>query len=108
DYSWSFTTGVLTSEPNIFLPTSEPAEPLNNDGQAIEVGMKFRSSQNGYITGIRYYKGEGFTVTRTGHLWTSTGILLATTTFTGETSSGWQQMLLSTPVPITANTTYVV
>ena len=70
--------------------------------------MKFRSSLNGSVAGIRYYKGEGFTGTRTGHLWSSTGTILATATFTGETSSGWQEVLFATPVAITANTTYVV
>lgn len=46
--------------------------------------------------------------THTGHLWSSTGTLLASVTFTGETASGWQQATLSTPVAISANTTYVV
>ena len=45
--------------------------------------------------------------THVGHLWTSTGTLLATATFTGETASGWQQVNFATPVAITANTTYV-
>ena len=40
--------------------------------------------------------------------WTSTGTLLATATFTGETASGWQQVNFASPVAITANTTYVV
>ena len=108
DYTWTFTTGANVGGTSIFLPTSAPAEPHANDGQAIEVGMKFRSSQNGFISGIRYFKDEGFTGTRTGHLWTGTGTLLASVVFTGETFSGWQQMLLSNPVAITANTTYVV
>ena len=107
NYTWSFTTSANTGGSSIFLPSTVPASPIGNDGQAIEVGMKFRSTQNGYVTGIRYYKGEGFTGSRTGHLWTRTGALLATVTFTGETSSGWQQMTLSSPVAITANTTYV-
>src|SRR6202007_2549948 len=34
--------------------------------------------------------------------------LLAQATFTSETASGWQQVLFSTPVAITANTGYVV
>ena len=42
-----------------------------------------------------------------GNLWSGTGTLLATATFTNETASGWQQVTLPTPVPITANTTYV-
>jgi hypothetical protein len=32
---------------------------------------------------------------------------LATATFAGETASGWQQVNLTTPVGITANTIYV-
>ena len=62
---------------------------------------------NGYITGIRFYKGSGNTGTHVGHLWTSTGTLLATATFSNETASGWQQVNFATPVAITAGTTYV-
>ena len=40
-------------------------------------------------------------------LWTATGTLLATATFTNETASGWQQVNFSSPVAITAGTTYV-
>ena len=43
----------------------------------------------------------------TAHLWSNTGTLLATATFSGEGTSGWQQADFATPVPITANTTYV-
>ena len=34
--------------------------------------------------------------------------MLATGTFSGESASGWQQLTFSSPVTITANTTYVV
>jgi hypothetical protein len=47
------------------------------------------------------------TGTHIGHLWSSTGTLLGTATFTGETATGWQQANLSSPVAITANTVYV-
>ena len=79
-----------------------------NDGSGLELGMRFRSTQNGFITAIRYYKPPGTTGTHTGHLWTNSGTLLASVTFTGESSSGWQQAPLGSPVSITANTTYVV
>ena len=36
----------------------------------------------------------------------ATGTLLASATFTNETASGWQNVLFSSPVPITAGTTY--
>jgi hypothetical protein len=74
-----------------------------------EVGVKFTSSVAGNVTGIRFYKQTwmGGHV-HVGHLWTSTGTLLAMATFTNESSFGWQQVNLSSPVPIVANTVYTV
>ena len=40
-------------------------------------------------------------------MWSSTGTLLASGTFTGETASGWQELDFSSPVAVTAGTTYV-
>ncbi len=86
-----------------------PTNPLDNDGQAVELGLKFRSDRDGFITGVRFYKGGHENGgTHVGHLWTSDGMSLGSVTFTNETESGWQQALFSTPIPITANTTYVV
>jgi hypothetical protein len=78
------------------------------DDQPLEVGMKFRSSENGYISALRFYKQANNTGTHVGHLWTSTGTKLAEIEFTGETPSGWQEAALADAVPITAGTTYVV
>jgi hypothetical protein len=60
------------------------------------------------VTSARFYKLGVNTGTHTGSVWTSTGTLLATATFTGETTSGWQQVNFSSPVAVTANTVYVV
>jgi len=73
----------------------------------VEVGVKFRSTTNGFITGLRFYKGPTNTGTHVGNLWSSTGTLLGSVTFTNETASGWQQANLASAVAITANTTYV-
>jgi len=101
-------TGSQTACPcTIFQSTDAPAIPRDNDGSSIEAGVKFRSNVNGYITGIRFYKGSGTSGTHMGHLWSQTGNLLASATFTNETTSGWQQVLFSAPVAITANTTYI-
>ncbi|WP_037973160.1 DUF4082 domain-containing protein, partial [Streptosporangium amethystogenes] len=56
---------------------------------------------------IRFYKGPQNTGTHVGSLWTSSGQLLASATFTNETASGWQQVNFPTPVNIAANTTYI-
>jgi uncharacterized protein (TIGR03437 family) len=70
--------------------------------------MKFQSSVPGQVMGVRFYKGSQNTGTHVGRLWSRTGALLATVTFSNETSSGWQQANFSSPVAINANTTYVI
>ncbi len=84
-----------------------PATPAFSDSHAYEIGVKFYSDVPGFITGIRFYKGPGNTGTHVAHLWDSSGHLLSSATFTSETSSGWQQVNLATPVAIKANTIYV-
>ena len=75
--------------------------------QPIEVGMKFRSDEDGYITALRFYKQANNTGQHIGHLWTASGDLLAEVPFTNETASGWQEATLPVPVPIAQNTVYV-
>jgi hypothetical protein len=69
--------------------------------------MRFRASNDGQITGIRFYKSVQDVGTHVGNLWSASGTLLATATFTNETASGWQQVEFASPVAINANTTYV-
>jgi Domain of unknown function (DUF4082) len=78
-----------------------------NDPNGVELGFKFEASTDGQITGIRFYKDAQNIGTHTADLWSSTGTLLATATFTNETASGWQQVNFSNPVAVTAGTTYV-
>ena len=109
DYSWSFTTRCSCGRTScsIWDDTAVPAIPSVNDASAIEVGVKFRSDVAGYITGIRFYKGSLNTGTHIGNLWSSSGTLLGAATFVNESASGWQQVSFATPVPVTADTTYV-
>jgi hypothetical protein len=92
---------------SLWSGTTTPAVPADPDASPIELGVKFQADVAGYITGLRFYKGATNTGPHVGSLWTSTGTLLGNVTFTGETGSGWQEVSLSTPVAITANTTYV-
>jgi hypothetical protein len=78
------------------------------DPSSVELGVKFTSDVSGTVTGVRFYKAAANTGTHVGSLWTASGALLAQATFTNETASGWQQVNFSSPVTITANTTYVV
>jgi hypothetical protein len=91
----------------LWSATARPVTAADPDTVSVNLGVKFRASQNGYIVGIRFYKSSSNTGTHVGALWTSSGQKLAQATFTNETASGWQQVLFSTPVRITANTVYV-
>src|SRR5439155_9253308 len=83
---------TVSTEQSIWGSSGTPQVVNDNDGSAIEVGVKFRASQAGTVTGIRFYKGNLNTGTHVGSLWTSTGTKLASATFTAETASGWQQV----------------
>ncbi|GAA1273688.1 hypothetical protein GCM10009677_28650 [Sphaerisporangium rubeum] len=102
------TVNVVQSCPcTIWPPTTQPAIASAPDAQPVELGVKFRAAAAGTIKGIRFFKGPSNTGTHTGNLWTSTGQLLATATFTGETATGWQEVDFSVPVPVNPNTTYI-
>ena len=104
------TGGISFAQTSIFQPTDVPATLLVDDPQAVEVGLKFRVTVNGTLTGVRFYKSAGNTGTHIGHLWTTanTTTPLATVTFAGESTSGWQQMLFPSPVAIVTGQTYVI
>jgi hypothetical protein len=99
-------SNAVTPQATIFdfgVPTTVDSQ----DGNAVELGVKFRADHDGTVTGIRFYKSAANTGTHIGSLWTSGGQRLAQATFTGESASGWQTVTFATPVSITANTTYV-
>ena len=99
--------GGKTCPCSIWSTTAVPGNPSENDTSAVELGVKFRTDTAGSITGIRFYKSSQNTGTHAGHLWSASGTLLASATFSGETGSGWQQVSFANPVPVSANTTYV-
>jgi hypothetical protein len=108
--AWSFTTaasGGSNCPCSAWPATATPGTPSVNDTGAVELGVKFRTAVDGFITGVRFYKGSANIGTHIGNLWTNSGTLLATATFSGETASGWQQVSFGTPVAVTANTVYV-
>ena len=114
-FSYSITDGQSTStasanvalfvnDPSaasLFSLTSAPSIVSVNDPNSIELGVEFQASANGQITGLRFYKGPQNTGAHVADLWSATGTLLATATFTNETASGWQQVNFSNPVAIT-------
>jgi hypothetical protein len=108
DFTWSFTTASGPACPcSGWSPATVPALASSSDTNSVELGVRFRPSVSGWITGVRFYKGAANTGTHVGNLWTTGGARLATATFANETATGWQTVTFQSPVQVTAGTTYV-
>ena len=102
------TNGLPALPRTLWSDTTEPADPNFQDvGGPIQVGVRFTSTDDGYITGIRFFKGSQNTGAHTGQLHDLAGNLLASAIFSNETAAGWQTVYFSAPVFITAGQTYV-
>jgi hypothetical protein len=102
-------TANAATEESLFTAQT-PALTNVSDGSNVnyELGMKFTSGVAGQIAGIRFWKSSKESGTHTGHIWSASGQLLATLTFTNETGSGWQAQMFASPIAVKASTVYVV
>jgi hypothetical protein len=92
---------------SLWSAAAKPSVESSDDATPVEVGVKLRVQVDGQITAIRFYKGPANAGPHVGHLWSAAGQLLGSAAFTGESASGWQQATFATPVPVSANTTFV-
>ena len=102
--TFTIPAAATTCPCSIWTTAATPAVASVQDANPVELGVRFRSDVAGFITGIRFYKGAQNTGPHTGNLYTATGTVLASATFTNETASGWQQVTFASPVSIAANT----
>ena len=98
----------VTCPCSIWTAGQTPTLQTEDDGQAVEIGTRFRSDVAGYVSAIRFYKSAQNVGPHTGHLWSAGGALLGTVSFSTVTTSGWQQAALATPVAVSPDTTYIV
>jgi hypothetical protein len=101
------TVGLVLDGPTTLFGQRVPAVPAADDGGAVTLGVRFVPQNDGTITGVRFYKGAGNGGTHTGQVWSAAGTALRTGTFSGESSTGWQTLTFSPPLPVTAGTAYV-
>lgn len=96
---------------SLFPDTAVPGLPNDPDPDAardgIEVGVRFIADTDGVVNGIRFYRGSANSGLHIGSLWTAGGTRIGLGLFRRETATGWQTLLFSEPVRITANATYV-
>lgn len=72
----------------------------------VNLAVIFKSTSAGNITGVRFYKSSANVGTHIGTLRAMDTTLLGQVTFSGESLSGWQEMLFAAPIAIAANTQY--
>ena len=100
-------TPTPTGTSSLFSSGAVPSLQNLTDSSQLQLGVKFQASRSGKVTAIRFYKCSNDAGPHAVSLWTAGGGLLASTSSTSETSSGWQQVKLVSPVNISAGTTYV-
>jgi hypothetical protein len=112
--TWTFSTSSCPCR--LFDASLQPADKnldvRNYRGGAgpfsLEMGTKVTVTTGARIEAVRFYKDVNETGAHVGHVWSSDGTLLASTTFANETASGWQEQALTTPLPLSPGATYVV
>jgi hypothetical protein len=92
---------------SVWPDTATPGTASVAPGGPVELGVKFSAGADGYITGLRYYKGPNNTGTHVGRLWRTDSQLLGSATFTDETATGWQRVDFWPPVAVGEYFTYV-
>ncbi|MBK7876951.1 MAG: DUF4082 domain-containing protein [Planctomycetes bacterium] len=91
---------------HLFAQNGPPPTTTSAEMRALEVGVRFKTSVPGVVTGVRFYKGAGNVGRHIAHLWASNGTLLAAAEYRVETESGWQEVEFDNPVAIQANVLY--
>jgi len=104
--------GIITNftPPSTRIWPATPATPPTFEDASITLGVQFKSSVTGFVKGVRFFSPDAVPATPgtfTGQLWTTSGLLLASGTFTNVTADSWNELLFSEPILITAATTYV-
>ncbi|MGZ4385668.1 MAG: Ig-like domain-containing protein, partial [Gaiellaceae bacterium] len=112
--SWSFTTASCPCSLFPANPTPSLGHLPTRDGRggsgpwSYELGVKIQVTSPVQLTAIRFYKDGSETGTHVGTVWSSSGAVLARTTFSGETASGWQLQALTAPLTLQPGQVYVV
>ena len=100
---------IIRVQNSSLFASETPLTTASGNNQTWEQGMEFSSTVSGQITHVRFWKAVGETSgNHVARIWSTSGLPLATASFTGETASGWQTAMLQTPLDITAHTKYRV
>jgi hypothetical protein len=101
---------AAAQSPLTIFGNATPQTPVDPDTNAVTLGVKFRSSQPGTISGIRFYRAARSSSGYVARLYTAGGTMLASKSLSSEpclTLPCWEELDFASPISIGANTTYV-
>ena len=106
-FSWNFTTGRAAVPVQHLEQRDADRRVESNDPNAQTLGVQFQASSSGFITGVRFYKEPDDTGAHIGSLWSLGGRCWRPGRSPARPPVGWQELDFSSPVAVTAGTTYV-
>ena len=95
------------AQTGMFADDLKPRIDADSDRRAVELGVRFTPSTSGTVTALQYYQGPKATGTNTVTLWSGSGTVLASASFSSSSTPGWRTVPLKSAVPLTAGKTYV-
>jgi hypothetical protein len=86
-----------------------PEHPTSGDTVPVTLGVQFRSSQDGYVFGVRFYRAKSNVNGYVARIWDQKGTALGTAAAPADTTAvpGWREARFAAPVPVRANDIYV-
>jgi hypothetical protein len=102
------TGGESAAQTITIFGNSVPYNPIDDSG-ATTLGVKFWSSQPGTVSAIRFYRAVVSPQGYVAKLYSANRTLLGSVTLKHESGAmpGWQVAYFASPIPISANKTYV-
>lgn len=95
--------------PITLFGTATPLMPADPDTNSVTLGVKFKSTQAGTVSAIRFYRAVKNTSGYAVKLFNSSGSVLAQARATSDTCTipCWEQISFASPISISPNTIYV-
>lgn len=103
------TPGMNNSGVYAAMVEYSPVTPVNSEAGDIEIGIEFQVDQTCSANASLFYKGDSTNGgTHVGRIWNAdTGVQLTSENYTGETASGWQRQVFSSPVTLNPTVRYI-
>jgi hypothetical protein len=101
--------GEASAQSVSIFGTAAPSNASEAANTPITLGVKFWSTEAGTVSAIRFYRGTTSPQGYVASLYSASGTLLGSVTMATESGPvpGWQVGTFASPIPISANTTYV-